>query len=94
MNHSYDDKQAVMQIHRLHDASTDSYHPAVECMAPHDTTAIWVASVLYLLLDRYLSCVDESEQGNFLKNVLRVFHYMVRDQKGSAYITTVESDLE
>ena len=94
MSHDYDERKVVLHVHQMHDATTDTDHPAVECVSTHDTTPLWVASVMYLILDRYLSSIDESQQNAFLKRVLKIFHYLVRDQQGSAFINTVYVDPE
>lgn len=88
----YDDQQEVVKIHMMHESKSDTYHPAVEITNTHETTPIWVASVLYLLLDRYLSGIEESDQTDFLNQTLKVFDYLLKDQQGSTYINTLFLD--
>lgn len=89
MNHDFIDKELIFKVLRLTDTK-GNFSPALECIEEHDIDPLWVASILYLFIDRYISVVDESKQTEFLKTVLKTFHYMIRDQKGAAYISTFE----
>lgn len=92
MSAEYDSRQVVAKLYQLHEASNDTYHPALEVTSTHAHDEIWVAAVMYLVLDRYMSCVEESGQTEFLRGVLKVFHHLVRDQKGAEYINSVEPE--
>lgn len=66
------------------------WSPALGDVKSHDITALWTASLAYLILDRYLSCIDESKQNEFQEEVLYWLNLMVKDNKGSEFTEKIK----
>lgn len=53
---------------------------------------VWVAGVLYLIFDRYLSCVPDGVQIEFQSETLDIFNEML--ESGAGYVHKVDEEEE
>lgn len=60
--------------------------PAIQDITSHDITPLWVAGVSYIIMDRYLSCVDDSKQKDFKEEMLFWLAKMLKDDEATKYI--------
>lgn len=74
-------KQSVMHLYR----DTETGDLLIE-MKSHSIDSAWVGGTLYSILAKYLDCIPDSAQNDFLKEVMDLFNDLMEDQKGSVYI--------
>jgi hypothetical protein len=74
-------KQSVMNLYR----DTDTGDLLIE-MKSHSIDTVWVGGVLYSILAKYMDCIPDSAQIEFLKESMDMFNALMKDQKGAVYI--------
>jgi len=84
MNDDITESELIFKIHRLKKPNGD-WIPAIEDMKSHDITPVWVAGMAYVIIDRYLSSVVESNQHDFQEEMLHWLSLMLEDNIGSDY---------
>ena len=84
MNDDIIENELIFKIHRLK-KKDGGWIPAIEDIKSHDVTPEWVAGVAFLILDRYISSIDESNQNDFQEEMLYWLTLMLEDNKGSEY---------
>ena len=84
MSDEITESELIFKIHRLKKFNGD-WIPAIEDVKSHDITPEWVAGMAYVILDRYISSVDESMQHEFQEEMLHWLSLMLEDDKGSEY---------
>jgi hypothetical protein len=82
------ESELIFKIHRLKN-ELGQWNPAIEDVTSHDIDPAWVAGLMYLIFDRYLSSVADSKQHKFSKEVFRWLSKMKRD--GDDYIERIQS---
>jgi hypothetical protein len=78
----------IFKVHRVKNNSGD-WLPAIQDVKSHDITPSWVAAMAYVILDRYISCVDECNQNKFQEEVFYWLNLMMKDNKGSEYMEKI-----
>ena len=78
------ESELIFKVHRLKN-SKGEYLPSIQDIASHDITPSWAAAMAYLILDRYISSVEESRQNEFEKQTLYWLDIMLKDSQGSEY---------
>jgi len=71
--------ELILSIHRVLD-DEGNWMPAIQDIATHDIDPMWVAGVAYLLIDRYVSSIEESEQNKFYEEVMVWFDRMKKTE--------------
>lgn len=91
MNDHIDPNSAeeLLTIARVFSKKSESWIPALIDKATHDIDPVWAAGVLYMIFDRYVSCIQDEDQIEFSKACLQVFEAMVKEG-GEEYIYRVE----
>lgn len=69
--------ELILKIHRVLDEK-NNWMPAIEDVASHDIDPMWVAGVSFLLIDRYVSSIQESDQNKFYEEVMFWFDKMIK----------------
>jgi hypothetical protein len=69
--------ELILNIHRVLDQN-GNWMPAIEDVASHDINPMWVAGVSFLLIDRYVSSIQESDQNKFYEEVMFWFDKMIK----------------
>ena len=78
------ESELIFKIHRIKKDNGD-WMPAIEDIKSHDITPAWAAGLAYMVLDRYVSSVDESSQNDFQEEMLHWLSLMIEDNEGSKY---------
>lgn len=84
----YVSKKVILNILQLETEAGDLI-PAVKDVEEHDITSSFVAGLLYVVFDRYLSTIPDSEQKAFKDRTIKWFYEMLKDDKGSEYIEMI-----
>ena len=78
----------LIQICRFASPQTQNmWTPCIKRLKSHDITPLWVASVLYLILDSYIGSVDDKNQQQFFKETIKIFNIMKKE--GHNYVSKV-----
>jgi hypothetical protein len=77
MNKNEYKPELILKIHRVLDKK-NNWMPAIEDVASHDINPMWVAGVSFLLIDRYVSSIQESDQNKFYEEVMFWFDKMIK----------------
>jgi hypothetical protein len=85
----YIDKKLILKIYQLTSEAGD-LAPALEDVETHEVTPMWVAGLMYIILDRYLTCIEDSNQKEFKETTIKWLAEMVKDDQGSAYVETID----
>jgi hypothetical protein len=86
-----DSLEEVFSINRIFSNKSQSWVPALVDKASHDVDALWVAAVLYMILDRYTTCVSDDKQIAFLDLSLKIFNKMI-EEGGEEFIWRIDRD--
>jgi hypothetical protein len=86
MSNEINKSELLLKIHRVFHNESGTWMPAIQDVISHNITPLWVAGVAYLIIDRYISSVEESNQNEFLKEVLRLFNKMAKNSSTTEYI--------
>lgn len=68
--------EELIIINRVLADNGSYWNPALRDLKEHDFSPVWVASILFLLLDRYTSCLPDEKQLQFIKDTLTAFKAM------------------
>jgi hypothetical protein len=82
--------EELITICRVFSEKDQMWLPAMKDLQSHDIDPMWVAALMYLLYDRYLSCIDDEKQEWFSKSVLNLFGMMRKD--GYNYIDKISQE--
>lgn len=82
------ESELIFKIHRLKNESGE-WNPAIEDVTTHEIEPSWVAGLMYLIFDRYISCISDSKQHEFSEEVFYWFSQMKKD--GDGYIDRIKS---
>ena len=85
---NYISKKLILNIYQLETESGDLI-PALSDSEEHDITSSFVAGLMYVIYDRYLSCIPDSKQEEFKNSTIRWLAEMVKDDSGSAYVDKI-----
>ena len=89
MNNNFSESELILKIHRLK-KDDETWVPAIEDVKSHDISPVWAAGLAYLIIDRYLTCVEDSEQEKFSDEVIHWLTNMLKENKGSEYIDKID----
>lgn len=65
--------EILLSIGQIFSKKNESWLPFIKDEKSHDFNAIWVASLMYLIYDKYISSIDDEKQNNFSDEVLDFF---------------------
>jgi hypothetical protein len=78
----------IISIGRIFSEKDNMWLPCLKDEATHDIDPMWVAAVMYLILDRYTGCVPDEKQIEFYEMTLKMFDQM--KENGAEYIFKVK----
>jgi hypothetical protein len=81
-------KKLILQIYQLENENGDLI-PALSDSAEHDITSSFVAGLMYVIYDRYLSSIPDAKQEEFKTSTIKWLATMVKDDAGSAYVDKI-----
>jgi len=82
--------ETIISIGRIFSELDQMWMPCLKDEATHDIDPVWVAAVMYLILDRYTGCVPDKTQIEFYNTTLNIFESM--KENGAQYIFKVNKD--
>jgi hypothetical protein len=85
-----DSLEEVFSVAKIYSKKSEMWIPALQDKASHDVDALWVASVLYMILDRYVSCIPDNKQIEFSEAVQKILDAM--KDGGEEFIYKVDSE--
>jgi hypothetical protein len=91
-NVNSDSVEKIITIGRIYSENDKMWLPCLKDEATHDIDPMWVAAVMYLILDRYTGCVPDEKQIEFYDVTLKLFETM--KENGSQYIFKVKQPEE
>lgn len=82
--------ETIVSIGRIFSEKDQMWMPCLKDEATHDIDPVWVAAVMYLILDRYTGCVPDESQIEFYNATLNLFESM--KENGAQYIFKVNKE--
>jgi hypothetical protein len=79
--------ETIISVGRIFSEKDNMWLPCLKDEATHDIDPVWVAAVMYLVLDRYTGCVPDESQIEFYQTTLKLFEAMKAN--GEQYIMKV-----
>ena len=86
---NHESVETLVSIGRVFSEKDNMWLPCLKDEAQHDIDPMWVAAVMYLILDRYTGCVPDSKQVEFYNMTLEMFETMKKN--GAEYIFKVKT---
>ena len=77
--------EELILIGKVFNETNSSWMPYVKDLQTHDFDETWVASIMFLILDRYISNVEENKQVGFTKKVEKTLKHLI--EEGHSYLT-------
>lgn len=84
--------ETLFEILRVFSKENQEWIPAIRDHINHEVSPVWVASVLYLIYDRYMSCVPDDQQQEFGDVTQKIFKKIL--EIGHEYVLPVNSASE
>jgi hypothetical protein len=72
-------KEVLFQIGQLKIDENEKWSPFIKDLKTHDFDPTWVAGILFLIIDRYSSQVEEKKQIQFIEKTLGYLDLMLED---------------
>lgn len=69
-------QEVLFQVIRIFSEKDQEWLPAIKDASAHDFDPVWVAALMYLVLDRYVSNIDDEAQQDFVERVYKIFEVM------------------
>lgn len=88
MNNDEVKSELILKIHRVWNKD-GHWMPAVQDAVSHDIDAQWVAGLAYLIIDRYVNAIPESNQNEFHDEVMWWFNKMSTQDNTTEYIEKI-----
>lgn len=85
----YTTKKLILKIYQLENELGD-LTPAIADGEEHDITSTFVAGLMYVIFDRYLSCIPDANQKTFKDSTIKWLAEMVRDDTGAGYVEKID----
>lgn len=85
--------EQVLSVNRIFSKKSNEWIPALKDTKSHEITVPWVASVLFMIYDRYISCIPDEHQLAFQNSVLKIFSTMIKEG-GEEYVYRMDVDTE
>jgi hypothetical protein len=86
---NYTDKKLILKIYQLENELGDLI-PALADGEEHDISATFVAGLMYVIFDRYLSCIPDANQKGFKDSTIKWLAEMIKDDAGAGYIEKID----
>lgn len=79
--------EILLSIGQIFSKKNESWLPFLKDEKAHNFDALWVASLMYLIYDKYLYSIDDDKQNNFSDEVLDLFEII--KENGMEYVLKV-----
>jgi hypothetical protein len=81
--------ETLIHIGKVFSEKSQAWLPSVQVLQPHDHDPAWTAALMYLVIDRYLSAVEDKSQEEYVDATLKMFNAML--EMGQNYIEKLNS---
>lgn len=81
--------ETLIHIGRAYSEKSKDWLPSIQVVQPHDHSPDWTAALMYLIIDRYLSSVEDKNQEEYTKITMKMFNAML--EIGQNYIEKINS---
>ena len=71
--------EVLLSIGQILSKKNETWLPFIKDEKSHDFDALWVASLMYLIYDKYISSIDDENQNEFSKEVLELFDFILEN---------------
>jgi hypothetical protein len=88
MNNDKLKSELILKIHRVLSDRGD-WMPAIQDVASHDIDPMWIAGVVYLIIDRYVNSIEESKQNKFYDDVMVWLDRMLKSNNTTQYVDKI-----
>lgn len=85
----YVSKKLILNIYQLETENGDLI-PALSDSGEHDITSTFVAGLMFVIYDRYLSCIPDAKQEDFKNSTIKWLAEMIKDDNGTAYVEKID----
>ena len=79
-----DTAETIIKIGKILDEKTGYWNPFLQDVSEHEIDPLWVAAVLFLIQDRYISCIPDDKQIEFFKETKKILRTM--EEEGAGYV--------
>ena len=71
--------EELMQVGRIYYEKGQAWLPSVKLLNTHEHHPAWTAALMFLILDRYVSTMDDQKQEEYIKAAMLYFEEMLKD---------------
>jgi hypothetical protein len=71
--------EVLLSIGQILSKKNKTWLPFIKDEKSHNFDALWVASLMYLIYDKYISSIDDENQNNFSEEVLELFDFILEN---------------
>jgi len=71
--------EVLLSIGQILSKKNETWLPFIKDEKSHNFDALWVASLMYLIYDKYISSIDDENQNNFSEEVLELFDFILEN---------------
>jgi hypothetical protein len=71
--------EILLSIGQILSKKNETWLPFIKDEKSHNFDALWVASLMYLIYDKYISSIDDENQNNFSEEVLELFDFILEN---------------
>ena len=81
--------EVLIHIGKVFSEKSQNWLPSVQVVQPHDHNPAWTAALMFLIVDRYISSVEDKSQEFYIKETMNTFSGML--EIGQNYIEKLNS---
>jgi len=71
--------EVLLSIGQILSKKNETWLPFIKDEKSHNFDALWVASLMYLIYDKYISSIDDENQNEFSEEVLELFDFILEN---------------
>jgi hypothetical protein len=71
--------EILLSIGQILSKKNETWLPFIKDEKSHNFDALWVASLMYLIYDKYISSIDDENQNDFSEEVLELFDFILEN---------------
>jgi hypothetical protein len=71
--------EVLLSIGQILSKKNETWLPFIKDEKSHNFDALWVASLMYLIYDKYISSIDDENQNDFSEEVLEFFDFILEN---------------
>jgi hypothetical protein len=71
--------EVLLSIGQIFSKKNETWLPFIKDEKSHNFDALWVASLMYLIYDKYISSIDDENQNEFSEEVLELFNFIIEN---------------